>query len=92
MPEGQCILFGGNEGCSHEIDIVLDAHQDIRLVLLGKIRTGHDLIGEAHALAVAEGTANHGTAMDIRPLKGLYPEHHKAVIDQDLISHRKILR
>ena len=49
----QHILLCRNERSRHKVHTLLNAKDDILLILLTQVRTGHDLVGEGHTLAVA---------------------------------------
>ena len=85
------ILPGGNEGGSHKIHPVFDAEQQVFLVLLGQIGTGHDLVGEAHALPVAHFSADHRAAVYVAALQFGYLKDHQSVADENPVAHIQIL-
>ena len=61
----QHIFLARNKGCSHIVYILLDAEEDIFLVLFAEVRAGHDLVGEGHALTIGHFAANGAAAMGI---------------------------
>ena len=80
------ILGSGNEGSRHKINAVLDAEDDVFLILLGQVRTGHDLVGEGHALAVAEGTTHQALSDNVITHDFFNLEFHQTVIDGQHIT------
>ena len=68
-----------------------NAKENIGLILLAQIRPGHDLIGERHALAVAEDTAHQTDAVNFRILDALHPELHHTVVHGNRIAGLQIL-
>ena len=84
------ILRCGYERSRHKVHMIADAEQQIFLILFGKVRTGHDLIGETHALLVAEHAAGNHRADHIGIGQLSDGENHHAVVDSHLIAHRKI--
>ena len=80
------VLGSGNKGGRHKVHTVLDTENDVFLILLGKVRTGHDLVGEGHALAVAEDTALEALCDDIIAHDFFHLELHHTVIDGQHIA------
>ena len=66
------VLFPGHKGGCHIVHLVLNAKEQIGLVLLAEIFLPENLSREAHALAVAEDAANHHAAMDVLRLQGFH--------------------
>ena len=84
------VLLGGNKGSGNKVHIVFDSEKNVRLILLGKIRTGHYLIGETHTLAVAQSTANNGATNSLVAFQCLNLKNHKTVIHQHPVAHIQI--
>ena len=84
------ISLGGDKGGRHEIHLVLDAEEQILLVLLTEVGAGHDLIGEAHALTVGEHTAHQNLGDYIGALNTGDLTDHQAVIDQNPVTHGEV--
>ena len=82
----QHVLSGGNKGCGNKVHPMPDTEQNIRLILLSQIGTGHDLLGEGHALAVAQLTADEALTDDIISPDLLHLKLHHTVIDGNHIS------
>ena len=85
------VLLPGHEGAGHVIHVVLDAEQQVVLVLLAQVHLIQDLAGEGHALAVAQLAARHHPAPDFRPFDFHHVHGDQAVIDQYPVARVQIL-
>ena len=68
-----------------------DTKENIRFVLFTEIGSGHNLVGERHALSVAQHTANQTLAENLVSFDLLHLKLHHAVVDSDNISRLQIL-
>ncbi len=85
------VLPHGYKGAGDEVNSVLDAEQNVRLVLLGQVSLVDHLPREAHALAVGKGSAALDHGFDLLSFDTQDAETQQAVVHQDLISCRHIL-
>ena len=83
--------LGGDEGSRHKIHVILDAEQQVLLVLLAEVGAGHDLVGEAHTLAVAEHAADDHLADSIGALQGGDLKDHQAIVHQNPVADAQIV-
>ena len=84
------ILAHRHEGTCHEINAVLDAEEDVRLVLLGQVGLVDHLSREAHALAVGQGSAALHDRMDVMSLHLRDAEAEQSVVQKDRVSRLHI--
>ena len=85
------ILTGGHKGGGHEVHIVPDAEEQVRLVLLAEEGAGHEPVGEVHALPVGQVAAGQDLTDRVAALQGRDLEHHKAVVHQDPVPYGQVL-
>ena len=71
--------------------MVLNAEQQVLLVLLAQVGLLEDLVGKAHALVVGQIAANDRLTADILPFDRQHAEAHKAVVDKNRIAGLKLL-
>ena len=86
------VLLAGDEGGRDEVDAVLDAEQQIGLILLAEIGLLEDLVRETHALPVGQFAADLDTAMDVLALDAEHLKDDEAVVDEDLVARVHFLR
>lgn len=80
------VLRFGDEGASHKVHALLDAEEQIALILIGEIDELELLFGEEHALAVGEFAADDDFTDDFRLFDLRHLEHHQSVVQQDLVA------
>ena len=85
------IRLGGNKRRGHVIHIILNAKKQIFLILFRQIGTGHHLIGEAHALSVAQNATGNDLTHGIITLQFHYFKDDQAVIDHNLVANAQII-
>ena len=76
------VLTAGDKGGGDVVHAVLNAEEQITLVLLAQIDLLEHLAGEAHALAVGEPSSGDDTAVDLGALDGQHLEYDKPVVDE----------
>ena len=91
LADVQNVLLRGDEGRGHIVHAVGDAEQNIRSVLLGNVGAGHDLVGEGHALAVAERAACQTFAVDFGALNAFHFKPDDAVVHRYSVAGLQVL-
>lgn len=90
-PHVQHVLLPRDERRRDKINAVLNAEQQIILVLLAQIDLFEYLVRKRHALAVRKLAARHDAAVNFCPLDVLYLKNDQSVVDQHRIAHGKIV-
>ena len=86
IPHLQCIFFGGHKGRRHVIHVLLDAEQQILLILFAEERIAHQPSREIHALSVGQLAADIHPAQHVITVNFFYRAHHQAVVHQHTIA------
>lgn len=76
------VLTAGDKGGGDVVHAVLNAEEQIALVLLAQVDLLEHLAGEAHALAVGEPASGDDAAVDFGALNGQHLENDKPVVDE----------
>ena len=85
------VLPPGDEGAGDEVHVVLDAEEDVLLVLLAEIGLAEDLVGEAHALVVGGLAPHQHPAHRVGGGELLHLKGEKTVVEENPVSHRQVL-
>ena len=90
-PHIQHILLPRDKRRRDKINAVLNAEQQIVLVLFAQIHLIEHLVRERHALAVRNLAARHDAAVNFRPLDAFNFKNDQSVVDQHRIAYGKIV-
>ena len=85
------VILGGDEGRGDEVHVVLDAEQQVFLVVVRQELRLHDVVREVHGLLVREDAAALDSADGLLVGQFIDPADDKAVVDEDGVPHRQFV-